>query len=70
MVDLDGAKSKCPPNQHSQEYRPANSTLQKKKFAIGQRTFLIETPEGNVLWDLITYLDGKTIEFVSILSFS
>lgn len=35
------------------------------KFAIGQRAFLIETPEGNVLWDLITYLDDKTIEFIN-----
>ncbi|KAK8203879.1 beta-lactamase-like protein [Phyllosticta capitalensis] len=34
------------------------------KFAIGQRAILIETPEGNVLWDLITYLDEKTIEFI------
>lgn len=34
------------------------------KLAIGQRAILIETPEGNVLWDLITYLDDKTIEFV------
>lgn len=49
---------------------PLTAHFKKKKFAIGQRAFLIETPEGNVLWDLITYLDDKTIEFVSILSFS
>ncbi|KAK0654432.1 Uncharacterized protein DIS24_g5257 [Lasiodiplodia hormozganensis] len=35
------------------------------KFAIGQRAILIETPEGNVLWDLITYLDPKTIDFIN-----
>ncbi|KAL1631557.1 hypothetical protein SLS54_000319 [Diplodia seriata] len=35
------------------------------KFAIGQRAILIETPEGNVLWDLITYLDSKTIDFIN-----
>ena len=27
------------------------------KFAIGQRGFLIETPLGNVIWDLITNID-------------
>ncbi|GME22251.1 Beta-lactamase-like protein [Neofusicoccum parvum] len=35
-----------------------------RQLAIGQRAILIETPEGNVLWDLITYLDDKTIEFI------
>ncbi|OJD32875.1 metallo-beta-lactamase family protein [Diplodia corticola] len=35
------------------------------KFAIGQRAILIKTPEGNVLWDLITYLDSKTIDFIN-----
>ena len=34
------------------------------KFAIGQRAFLLETPMGNVLWDLITLLDDATVEFV------
>ncbi|PWW73292.1 hypothetical protein C7212DRAFT_353919 [Tuber magnatum] len=31
------------------------------KFAIGQRAFLIKTPHGNVLWDLITYLSDEDI---------
>ena len=34
------------------------------KFAIGQRAFLLETPSGNVLWDLISLLDDATEEFV------
>ena len=34
------------------------------KFGIGQRAILIETPHGNILWDLITYLDPSTIEFI------
>ncbi len=29
-------------------------------FAIGQRALLIETPAGNVLWDLIALLDAAT----------
>ncbi|KAF2146811.1 uncharacterized protein K452DRAFT_218692 [Aplosporella prunicola CBS 121167] len=35
------------------------------KFGIGQRAFLIETPEGNVLWDLIAFLDQPTIDFIN-----
>jgi len=34
------------------------------EFAIGQRAILIQTPEGNILWDCISYLDDKTIETV------
>lgn len=35
------------------------------KFGIGQRCMLLQTQHGNVLWDLITYLDDETIEWVS-----
>jgi hypothetical protein len=31
-------------------------------FAIGQRALLVCTPEGNVLWDCISLLDGPAIE--------
>ncbi|KAF2669221.1 hypothetical protein BT63DRAFT_432925 [Microthyrium microscopicum] len=31
---------------------------------IGQRAFLLETPHGNVLWDMIAYIDDKTIEHI------
>lgn len=34
------------------------------KFAIGQRCILIQTDQGNVLWDCITYLDDETVDFV------
>jgi hypothetical protein len=30
-------------------------------FAIGQQAYVIETPEGNILWDLITCIDDPTI---------
>lgn len=30
-------------------------------FAIGQRALLVETPDGNVLWDCISYLDDDTV---------
>lgn len=31
---------------------------------IGQRALLIQTPHGNVLWDLVCYLDDKAVEKV------
>src|SRR5690606_22290475 len=27
------------------------------KFAIGQRALLVQTPEGNILWDCISFID-------------
>jgi len=34
------------------------------KFGIGQRCLLVKSPEGNVLWDCISLLDGETVERV------
>jgi glyoxylase-like metal-dependent hydrolase (beta-lactamase superfamily II) len=34
------------------------------QFAIGQRAFLIKTPQGNVLWDCITLLDDATVDII------
>lgn len=34
------------------------------KVGIGQRAFFLQTPSGNVLWDLIAYLDEETVEFI------
>jgi len=34
------------------------------KFGIGQRCLLLETDHGNVLWDLIAFLDDETIDFI------
>jgi len=33
-------------------------------FAIGQRAMLIQTPEGNLLWDCITLVDDETVATV------
>lgn len=33
-------------------------------FAINQRAFLVQTPEGNLLWDCVTFLDETTIDTV------
>lgn len=37
---------------------------------IGQRALLIQTPHGNVLWDLVCYLDDKAVEKVMGTSIS
>lgn len=36
-------------------------------FAIGQRALLIETPQGNVLWDCISLLDETTLMAIKAL---
>jgi hypothetical protein len=33
-------------------------------FAIGQRALLVETPEGNVLWDCVSLIDSPTVQAV------
>lgn len=34
------------------------------EFAIGQRALLLQTPQGNVLWDCVSLLDEATVEAV------
>jgi hypothetical protein len=36
-------------------------------FAIGQRAILVQTPNGNVLWDCIAFLDDATMAIVKSL---
>ncbi|KAL3687356.1 hypothetical protein R1sor_013665 [Riccia sorocarpa] len=35
------------------------------KFAIGQRAFLVQTPNGNLLADCISFLDDATIDIIN-----
>lgn len=37
------------------------------RFAIGQRALLLQTPEGNILWDCISLLDDPTIAAINAL---
>jgi glyoxylase-like metal-dependent hydrolase (beta-lactamase superfamily II) len=37
------------------------------RFAIGQQALLIQTPEGNVLWDCVSLLDDATLAAVQAL---
>jgi hypothetical protein len=34
-------------------------------FGIGQRVCLLQTPHGNVLWDLVAFLDQATVDKVA-----
>ncbi|HZQ07426.1 MAG TPA: MBL fold metallo-hydrolase [Anaerolineae bacterium] len=36
-------------------------------FAIGQRALLVQTPQGNILWDCTPLLDSTTVELVRAL---
>ncbi len=36
-------------------------------FAIGQRALLVQTEQGNILWDCISLLDKETVETVERL---
>lgn len=55
-------------NLHSNriEQCPLNSNVYEiwtePKFGIGQRACLVQTPAGNVLWDLVALLDQETVD--------
>lgn len=36
-------------------------------FAIGQRALILQTPEGNILWDCISFLDEATVTIIAAL---
>ena len=36
-------------------------------FSIGQRALLVQTPEGNILYDCVSYLDDDTVQAVKAL---
>ena len=43
------------------------SIYTEPRFAISQRAFFLQTSHGNILWDCISYLDQKTIDFINNL---
>ena len=51
-------------NVFTQEEPGLHSILPQPKAGIGQRAFLVRTPEGNMLWDCIPPLDDTTIETI------
>jgi hypothetical protein len=43
----------------------ASSTTTRKQLGIGERAILLQTPHGNVLWDLVAFIDPATISFIN-----
>jgi hypothetical protein len=41
--------------------------LTEPQFGIGQRALLVQTPQGNVLWDCVSLIDDATIEAIEAL---
>lgn len=41
--------------------------ITEPRFGIGQRALLVESPEGNVLWDCVSLIDDSTIAAVEAL---
>ncbi|PIJ46162.1 MBL fold metallo-hydrolase [Tatumella sp. OPLPL6] len=53
---------------HWTQHQPQLFSLQTvPEFAIGQRAFIIQTPEGNILWDCIACLDEATKTLIHAL---
>jgi hypothetical protein len=44
-----------------------HSFLTEPSFAIGQRAFLVQTAQGNLLWDCVALLNEETIEAIKQL---
>jgi glyoxylase-like metal-dependent hydrolase (beta-lactamase superfamily II) len=42
----------------------SDSTTTRKQLGIGERAILLQTGSGNVLWDLVAFIDDKTVEFI------
>ena len=51
---------------HKNAFKMEESNLMgsgtEPRFAIGQRTLLVQTPSGNVLWDCISLIDEATVQ--------
>lgn len=53
---------------HFAEVEPGLYTIHPQpKAGIGQRAFLLQTTDGNLLWDCVPPLDSKTVETVTKL---
>jgi glyoxylase-like metal-dependent hydrolase (beta-lactamase superfamily II) len=54
-------------NLITQEEPRLAGIVTQPSFAIGQRALLVQTEEGNVLWDCVSYLDDPTVQAVEKL---
>ena len=54
-------------NVFQEEEAGLHSFITEPDFAIGQRAFLVQTPEGNLLWDCLSLMDEETVEAIHAL---
>lgn len=54
-------------NAFKEEEPRLTGIVTEPKFAIGQRALLVQTPEGNILWDCISFIDDATVRMVNAL---
>jgi glyoxylase-like metal-dependent hydrolase (beta-lactamase superfamily II) len=60
---LDGLRAgHCNVIEH--EELGLNSIRTEPSFGIGERAFLLQTPQGNVLWDCVALLNQPTVEAI------
>jgi glyoxylase-like metal-dependent hydrolase (beta-lactamase superfamily II) len=57
---LEEMRSRGYRNEIRAEENGLSSIITRPDFAIGQRAFIVQTPDGNLLWDCIAYLDEDT----------
>lgn len=63
---MDELKSKHK-NSFKEEEPNLTAIVSEPQFAIGQRALLVQSPDGNILWDCITLLDDDTITRINAL---
>ena len=48
----------------------ADSATHRKQLGIGERAILLQTDAGNVLWDLVAFIDDATVDFIKTTWYS
>ncbi|KHO20110.1 hydrolase [Mycolicibacterium setense] len=61
---LDDLAAQAHHTEHLDHGRGVHSLRRVPRFAIGHRSFLVQTAHGNLLWDSPSYLDDKIIGIV------
>src|SRR5476651_937176 len=34
-------------------------------FALANRAFIVQSPQGNILWDCVPHIDNKAVDFIN-----
>ncbi len=64
---LEEMQAKGYRNEIHLEEPKLSSVITRPDFAIGQRAFIVQTPEGNLLWDCVAYVDDNTVESITAI---